>query len=168
MTDGATRRARARGTRRRGRGRKAPRRVHFDNSLPDISQTDREKSPRVWGDFLNEFEWTFFTTLTFDRERSPWAAEREYRAWVRRVEQRTQAKVSWFYVVERSRGGRIHLHSLCHSPNGIGTLGHFDGAWGRGRVHIERYDKKRGARYYVAKTMGKEAEILGYDIHHTR
>ena len=60
---------------------------------------------RAWGEWLSGFEWNHFATLTFTYQPRSEVAVREFRRWVRRLEQRAQRRINWFFVLERGSAG---------------------------------------------------------------
>ena len=115
----------------------------------------------VFGAWLGQFQWDHFVTLTFAYQSSEQSAVRQFKRWIRRLDQRAQQKVSWFYVVERFASGAYHLHALVHGTASLETSA-LRKAWRCGRPDVSRYDPQRGATYYVTKKIG--ADVVGYDI----
>ena len=116
---------------------------------------------RVWGDWLNQFSWDHFATLTFRHQPSSPGAIRRFGVFVRRLEQRAQERVHWFYVLERGAAGMFHLHSLLSGTNRLHAASVAD-AWSWGRADASDYDARRGAAYYVTKSVA--SDVVEYDI----
>ncbi len=81
-------------------------------------------------------------------------AIRDFRAYVRRLEQRSQAKVHWFVCAEKTHADAVHLHALlqvnCLPVDGI------KGAWRRGISDVKTYDPGRGWSNYISKGLIKD------------
>jgi hypothetical protein len=128
------------------------------------SLTQMLQARQAWGEWLKQYIWHHYVTLTCsDPRRSEAAAHAQFRRWIRCVEQRAQRAIGWFVALERGAGGLIHHHVLT-----VGT-DELDGqalaaAWPLGLVDAPRYDPARGAAYYLGKDIGTEVLELGYDI----
>ena len=125
-------------------------------------EQQRVQLAREWGGFLDRYEWTYFSTLTFERPPSADSAARAFGLWVRRIESVGCQRVSWVYFVERSRAGTIHLHSLLNTPPRI-TAETLDYWWTGGWNEHSPYDRNRGAAAYIAKEMNT-TRLEEYDI----
>ena len=115
-----------------------------------------------WGDFLERFHWSHFGTLTFRQERSQQSAVRDFRRWVRRVEQRSGGRVDWMFAVEPTYTGAAHVHCLLNTTKET-TVEKLRDAWQAGFSKIVRYDRARGARHYLMKNVGTDG-LLEYEI----
>jgi hypothetical protein len=113
----------------------------------------------AWGDWLGEYEWTHATTLTFRRPRTVEAARREVHRHLRDLARRVQRKVNWFWVMERTHRGRVHIHTLVDVPLSDAQV---ERSWQNGLAKVERYEPGRGWRYYITKEIGDAA--IAYDI----
>lgn len=133
------------------------------------SETPGEAAQRVkdWkrgvGDWLREYEWNHWLTLTV---RGRWPQERLLRAFkdefVRYVAKAAQGPVRFAYVIEGGAlGDQPHLHALLHG------IEHLDAkrlwsAWRHGRARVDAYDARRGATHYLAKEIG--GSVLDYGV----
>jgi hypothetical protein len=126
-----------------------------------IREALRLRTRRAWGDWLRQFPWDHFATLTFANAASLEDATRLFRRWVRHLEQRAQGSLDWFYVLERGAGGLLHIHSLTQGTGGLdaAALRH---SWPGGRSDVSRYDPAKGATHYVSKWLGGDS--VDYDI----
>jgi len=131
----------------------------------------------AWGEYLAPYPWDHWVTLTFApyrrrhlggvvrlgpaRRRAerpgppPDYAHREFRRWVRRVEDRGREPVWWFRGDELGeRLGRLHLHALLGGTGGLldESLGR---EWRAGFSLVKRYDPALGAAHYVTKYVTK-------------
>lgn len=131
----------------------------------------------TWGDWLSEFDWDHFATLTFAPPRPlhlggpvrpgpgrprpprpgppPDYAHRQFRRWVRRLGVLGGAPVWWFRGDELGeRLGRLHLHAFLGGTGRLleETLGC---QWQAGFSLVKRYDPALGAAHYVTKYMTK-------------
>ncbi len=117
---------------------------------------------RGWGTWLGGFPWHHFATLTFAYQPSPAAASRRLSTWIRRLEQRAQERVYWFYALERGAAGTLHLHSLVSGTRRLRAAS-VKAAWSYGRADASDYDARRGASYYVTKSLGLDVVEYGID-----
>lgn len=117
---------------------------------------------KAWGDWLGTIPWDHWGTLTFAYAATEEMAAKQFRKWVRWVEQRVQGPVEWFYRVERGAGGRVHLHVLTKGTAAVGATG-LIAAWQEGKSEVEGYSPRGGASRYVSKQLGEGAGY--YDIH---
>lgn len=116
---------------------------------------------RAWGAWLGGFSWHHYATLTFASPPSPPNAVRLFRTWVRRLEQRAQEKVFWFYALERGGAGLRHLHALVSGTYQLPAAS-VAATWNGGRAAAEVYDPRRGASYYVTKDI--TSDDVEYDV----
>lgn len=100
-------------------------------------------------DWLRQYEWTHYCTLTFRFSTSPHAARREFARYIRWLEQRSQHRVDWFNTVERGSGGHTHIHTLLNVANMTGQ--EIKRTWRSGFTQIRRYNQRKGAPEYTAK-----------------
>ena len=105
----------------------------------------------AWGDWLGEFEWTHATTLTFRHPRTVEAARREVQRHLRDLAHRVQKKVDWFWTMERTHQGHVHIHTLVDAPLSAAEVRQ---SWKGGRAKVEPYEPDRGWRYYISKEIG--------------
>ncbi len=112
--------------------------------------------PESWGQWLNEYDWSHYCTLTFQREATIDGASRQFHRFVRRLERRNQRAVTWFMVIERGGGGWLHIHSLLGATNTLPNKS-VDLAWTAGITDVQTYDSQRGATHYITKDITSEA-----------
>jgi hypothetical protein len=117
----------------------------------------------AWGDWLYEYPWDHVITLTFNYSASPDMATRWFGRWLRRLEQRAQRGLRWFYAVERGAAGLLHIHVLIRGTSEIGTAA-LKAAWAPGRADADRYDSTRGAAFYATKHVGRTVEHYDFDF----
>ena len=131
------------------------RRIHTSIFLDrdEAAEVVRQLSgPVVWGEWLSEFSWDHFVTLTFRYPVSDEAATREVRRWIRRLEQRAQGRIGRFLVFETDAGGDIHVHAHLEGTSKLAE-GHVRSTWRSGISEACPYDPNRGASHYVSKRM---------------
>ena len=116
----------------------------------------------AWSEYLDNYRWSRFVTLTFTHAPSPDTARRSFLKWVRRIEQRAGTGLDWFFALEASPAGRLHVHALVGSTAPV-AMHDFKGAWTFGRADVQRYDPFRGARAYLVKEMGTH-RLVDYDL----
>ena len=70
---------------------------------------------------LQKYDWQWFVTLTFADPPHPEAAEKKFRLWVNRLNDRIYGKnwrrrtsgIYWCKALEYTKAGVIHFHALC-------------------------------------------------------
>jgi hypothetical protein len=70
--------------------------------------------------------------------------------WLRNLARNAQRSTSWFYVVEPTAAGHLHVHALVWAAGRL-TGGDLERAWRWGMTHVRRYDPAQGAALYVTK-----------------
>ena len=85
-----------------------------DDSKPSESEVGGVEHAlrKGWQELLESYEWSHVATLTFKFDAAPWKAMHEFYQWVRHLERRTQHKVHWFVVMERTHVDAVHLHAF--------------------------------------------------------
>jgi len=112
-----------------------------------------------WGQFLSQFSWDWFLTLTFRDWVVSFRAHRLFGYFVRDLERAARIPIFWFRADEIGpHGGRFHIHAL------IGNVAHMRrmkwvDRWDRlaGHARILPFTSKRGAAYYCAKYVTKKS-----------
>ena len=112
--------------------------------------------PESWGQWLNEYDWDHYCTLTFQWEATVSGAIRQYQRFIRRLERRAQGAINWFMVIEYGRGGWLHIHALLGATNAL-LKESVDVAWPAGKTNVQTYDSQRGASHYITKAITSEA-----------
>lgn len=112
-----------------------------------------------WATFLAQNRWTHFATLTFRFDVSLDLAMKRGRTWTRRLHQRNQERVEWFFVVEQGSLGKAHLHALVDAQNLPDA--EVAAAWRDGRAQCRPFDVRRNGIAYVTKDIAGSAL---YDI----
>lgn len=112
----------------------------------------------AWGQFLSQFSWDWYVTLTFRDGVGSFRAHRLFGFFVRDMEKAAGIPIFWFRADEIGpRGGRFHIHAL------IGNVAHLRRLTWMDRWHdlagiarILPFNAKRGAAYYCAKYVTKQ------------
>jgi hypothetical protein len=106
------------------------------------------------GRYLAEFAWTHFVTLTTEKPRKVDWLLREFRnRYHRRLTKRASGPIPYFVAAETGvDSSRSHIHALlagCERLHAsvIGSV------WSHGFTAVARYDDKRGAGYYLTKSL---------------
>lgn len=130
---------------------------------PDILAQQRliQRIPSVWGEWLARFTWHHVSVLTFAYQPSPEAAVRQFKRWIRRLEQRAQCRVGWVFALERSPAGLLHLHVLTVDTAHLSGAA-LEDAWPCGRADAAIYDATKGGAHYLTKDFG--TRIVDYDL----
>jgi len=135
----------------------------------------------AWVKFIERFEpYHWYTTLTFKNEVTQGRAEKQFKRFVRLINESLYGRryrnkgtgVSWVKAVERQRRGVIHFHALVGGE--VWRLRRFtfmdvwrEGAFfsngkrfqANGFAKIEKYKPKLGARHYLSKYVTKGGEL---------
>ena len=75
--------------------------------------------------------------------------------YIRRLTRIAQGPVSWFRVIEYGSSGNAHLHVLLSRTAHL-SVDRLRAAWKLGHTHVQRYDRSRGAAFYLTKEIGAE------------
>jgi hypothetical protein len=119
----------------------------------------RQELVKAWGEFLSQFSWDWFVTLTFREEVGSFRAHRLFGYFVRDLEKAAGHPIFWFRADEIGpHGGRFHIHALIGNVAHLRRMTWVDG-WDRlaGWARILPFDSKRGAAYYTAKYVAKQS-----------
>jgi hypothetical protein len=126
--------------------------------LEGRSVSDRRQLTEAWGEFLSQFSWDWFVTLTFRDEVKSFRAHRLFGYLMRDLETAAGVPIFWFRSDEIGEcGGRFHMHALIGNVAHLRRLYWMD-EWNRraGYARILPFDCRRGAAYYVAKYVTKQ------------
>lgn len=115
----------------------------------------------AWGDFLSQFEWDYFATLThrFDVSAIALKSTVENR-FLRHLAQAAQQPVAWFYAIEHGQRVKPHAHALIGTERAL-PRGTIVRAWTFGIADISRFDPDDGAAWYTSKSAGQRESIIG-------
>ena len=111
------------------------------------------------GNWLGEFVWSHAATLTFEDPPSADSAIRAVHRWLRDLCRRSQRRASWFFVMELTQVGAIHLHLLVNVDLSSDAM---EQAWQPGFAKVDQYDPGRGWRHYIVKRVG--GDLIDWDI----
>jgi hypothetical protein len=112
----------------------------------------------AWGQFLSQYPWDWFVTLTFREPVGSFRAHRLFGYFVRDLEKAAGVPIFWFRADEIGpNGGRFHIHALVGNVENLRRMTWVD-CWDRlaGWARILPFDAKRGAAYYTAKYVAKQ------------
>ncbi|MDB4912583.1 MAG: hypothetical protein JWM95_227 [Gemmatimonadetes bacterium] len=109
------------------------------------------------GEHFASFNWAHVCTLTPKvHDCTPRSLAREFeRGFIRRLERSAQRRVCWVRALERSPGGIFHLHALVAGTQCLQEKA-IERKWKLGLAHVRRYDRTRGAAWYIVKSYGDE------------
>jgi hypothetical protein len=122
-----------------------------------VSPTRRQLR-EAWGQFLSQFQWDWFVSLTFREVIPTFRAYRMAGRLLRDLERDAGAPVYWFRADEYGeRFGRFHMHLLVGNVASLHRLYWMD-EWNRraGYARILPFEKTKGAVFYVAKYITKQ------------
>lgn len=117
-----------------------------------------------WKEYLNQFPWDWFVTLTFRNEISTKSAFRLFNKWKVQLKKAVNQKIHYLLVIDepRFKGDSVHFHVLMS-----GVKDEDPEAWMKkwydlaGNPYIKRYDFSMGASGYLAdKVVRKEADYI--------
>lgn len=135
----------------------------------------------AWGDFLSKkFKWDLFVTLTFkdsvfytDKKSGKVnsypitnkIANIRFAEFMRTMRRRQKHRSEFIRVTEFGKWNRAkpHYHCLIGNAADIYRMGMVDWWWGKGYgiARVEKYDKSKGAGYYLGKYLLKSnSEVL--------
>ncbi len=112
----------------------------------------------AWGDFLGQYHWDWFVTLTFAGDVKTFTAHNRCNAWLRSLEKAAGHPIAWFRGDEYgNKFGKFHMHLLI---DGVAHLHRFTwmNRWEvrNGWARILEFDSSQGASYYVGKYVTKQ------------
>lgn len=114
---------------------------------------------KAWGQFLSQFSWDWFVTLTFRDCVLSFRAHRLFGYFVRDLEKAAGIPIFWFRADEiGSHGGRFHIHALIGNVAHLRRMTWMD-RWNdwAGYARILPFNEKKGAAYYTAKYVTKQS-----------
>jgi len=116
----------------------------------------REDVRQSWDRLLQSWEWEWFCSLTFKDKVSLHRADVLFRRWFRQLNRRNGLKVGYFKAVEWGKLRCVpHFHLLILGVGNSRRLSWMD-RWHWGYARIYRFDRNRGAAYYLTKYCTKE------------
>lgn len=109
-----------------------------------------------YGEFLNQFHWDWYCTLTFKKEVSPRTAFKLFNVWKIKLKKATGHRIDYAMVIEPTplRNSIPHLYLLLSGSDSEKPY-IWEQQWYRigGKAKIEYYDSNRGASYYLGNKM---------------
>lgn len=116
----------------------------------------------AWGDYLTQYQWDYFVTLSTGLPSTRNAIERHFQdRFIRRLARSAQQHIAWFYVGETGARGREHAHALLWTGGEIAAR-LIEGAWRIGKVTVAPFQPELGGSHYLAKTIGEAG--AQYDV----
>jgi hypothetical protein len=109
------------------------------------------------GEFLSEFQWDWYVTLTFAGDIKTFTARNRCSAWLRGLQKAADQPIAWFRGDEYGeKFGKFHMHLLI---GGVAHLHRFTWMkrWERsGYARIFEFDSSQAAPFYVSKYVTKQ------------
>jgi hypothetical protein len=138
------------------------------------SQDTRGITRQEMGDHLNTLPWDWFFTGTFrSADVVNESAVKSFFAWYNNLCFTKNINGGYFYCLEYGKGGRDvpHIHALLYLPGTERSkrLSEFWKVWFThyGRAEILKYEKEKGAGFYLTKYVVKEIfKRGGWSIEH--
>src|SRR5882757_57046 len=90
--------------------------------------TDAHRVSRAWGGFLAGFDWTWFATLSYRNFSSRENARRQYRDFLKQLQDCAASPIGWFVIEERGGLGRFHAHALIANVSNLNSR-EWEAAW---------------------------------------
>jgi hypothetical protein len=109
----------------------------------------------AFGKWLNEFDWAWFITLTFRKPQSAQTANHAFLGFMDRLKK----KLNYFRVIEDAdKPSLLHIHALIGSGDIVSPDKLIEDEWKRrhGKAKAQRYDKTKGAAYYINKHINSD------------
>jgi len=144
----------------------------------NLQPTDQSTTPQLldaWTQFLGQWDWDWFCTLTFGKPVHPESADKRFRSWVgainRECAEHGAESVRWVRGLELQRRQVIHYHALL-GGGGVDKLRRLTwmDAWSdlAGWARIERPRNATAVRRYAAKrytAKGGDLDVGGPGMH---
>jgi hypothetical protein len=111
-----------------------------------------------WGEFLSQFSWDWYVTLTFDGDVKTFTAHNRCKAWLRALEKAAGHPIAWFRADEYGeRFGKFHMHLLIANVAHIHRFTFME-LWNQrnGFARIYPFDPRKGAAFYVSEYVSKQ------------
>jgi len=123
----------------------------------------------AWCQFLGQWQWEWFCTLTFRDIVHPEAANKSFRYFTSKLNRqlygprwykKAHGGIPWVRALEYQRRGVIHFHAMFADVAGVRRLTFMD-EWGKiaGFARIEAIKDKWAVRRYITKYVLKDGEI---------
>lgn len=114
----------------------------------------------AFGEWLNRYDWEWFITLTFKRPQSLDSSKSSFYGYLRRL----KSGANHFTVFEGEKS-TLHVHSLLGNTE-IKAKKVVEDKWEKkyGIAHVAEYDKGKGARYYMTKSINSPNVFWDIDI----
>lgn len=114
--------------------------------------------------FLNQFDWDWFTTLTFKNSPKTYTAKNKLNSWIDTLESEENRKIGYYSTMEFTMLGVPHFHLLMGNLDGVSRRKWWE-KWynSNGRARILPYDQEKGASYYLSKYVVKD-EYTGQQL----
>jgi hypothetical protein len=110
-----------------------------------------------WVTFLNQFNWDWFSTLTFGDPPKTYTAQNKVSRWLDTLQRQEKRKVGYYKAMEMTRVGVPHFHLLMGNLDGVRRDKYWE-LWfsQNGRARIVPYDQDKGAAFYISKYVCKD------------
>lgn len=112
----------------------------------------------AWAEFIEEYTWEWWVSLTFRDKVSTKTANRKWNKWLKALEKELEDQVGYFRVTELQRPRNcLHFHALMLNLKGARRLTWMD-RWDliAGYARIFPYEKSKGANHYLCKYVTKQ------------
>ena len=110
------------------------------------------RARNVWGQFLSDFDWDWFTTFGFQCPCTSQTATARIEDYLYQC-----PRCFAFYAIERSASGCINAHALIGNAKDL----LMKNSWPHGMSDIKKYDPEKAAAFYVCKSRELEWDWFG-------
>ena len=139
------------------------------SNFQNFNENSTNATRDAWCQFLGQWPWEWFCTLTFRDIVHPEAADKSFRYFTSKLNRqlygprwykKAYGGIPWVRALEYQRRGVIHFHALFADVAGVRRLTFMD-TWNEiaGFARIEAILNKWAVRRYVTKYCLKEGEI---------
>jgi len=134
-----------------------------------FSKNSTQEIRNAWCQFLGQWQWEWFATLTFRDIVHPEAADKSFRYFVSKLNRqlygprwykKAHGGIPWVRALEYQRRGVIHFHAMFADVEGVRRLSWMD-EWDEiaGFARIEAINDKWAVRRYITKYVLKDGNI---------
>lgn len=129
-----------------------------DYNAGRVAVNDKKLIQQTWGDWLSDWDWEWYCTLTFRDNVGIRRANSLWQMWYKQLITATRKDVQYVRFTEWQRNrGVPHYHVLMLNLKHVRRLTWLD-RWvdlaGWARIH--KYNSNKGAAYYLSKYITKE------------
>ena len=139
----------------------------------DFMPTPKSKLRHAWGEFVSQWEWEWFVTLTFSEWVREEKARKLFRIWMSKLNRsllgprwhkRPLAQAKFIMAIEPHQNGNLHMHALVSEVRDLRRLTWMDN-WEKldrktGFARITAVKNNGGVSNYVSKYVVKGGDLF--------